>query len=414
MELQPILSAMRRNKVGALLIGVQMAITLAILCNALFIIEQRVALSRRPTGLDEANVFTVSNQWISKSDDLDAKLATDLAAIRAVPGVIDVTATNSIPLSGGGSTDGLLLKAEQKEDTDRTAVYMVDEHGIQAMGLKLVAGRNFLPEEVLKKNGFDDRVAPAAVIITKKLADKLFPNGDAVGQVVYPHFLQRAGRREPVPVVGVVDRLQVPWTTAGGWGSTFNDNSSLVPFHYASRFSFYLVHTRPGQVHETMKAVEKALFAVSRLRVVDQIQTQAEARLDAYRDDRGLAIILGIVCAALLAITAFGIVGLTSYWVAQRRRQIGIRRALGATRNAIVRYFQTENFLIAAGGAAAGVALALVLNVWMMSFFATERLNGLYAVVGAVVVLLLGQLAVLYPALRAASIPPALATRGSM
>jgi putative ABC transport system permease protein len=162
-----------------------------------------------------------------------------------------------------------------------------------------------------------------------------------------------------------------------------------------------------------MKAVEKKLIETDRLRVLEQIQPQTEARREAYRDDRGLAVILAIVCTALLAVTAFGIVGLTSYWVAQRRRQIGIRRALGATRNAIVRYFQTENFLIAAAGAAAGVGLSVALNLWMMSFLAMERLDSLYAVVGAVVVLLLGQAAVLWPALKAASVPPALATRGS-
>jgi putative ABC transport system permease protein len=114
----------------------------------------------------------------------------------------------------------------------------------------------------------------------------------------------------------------------------------------------------------------------------------------------------------LLAVTAFGIVGLTSYWVTQRRRQIGIRRALGATRNAVIRYFQTENFLIAAGGAALGVAMAVSLNLWMVSSFEMERLHTSYAFVGAIIVLLLGQGAVLWPALRAASIPPALATRG--
>jgi putative ABC transport system permease protein len=105
-------------------------------------------------------------------------------------------------------------------------------------------------------------------------------------------------------------------------------------------------------------------------------------------------------------------VGLTSYWVAQRRRQIGIRRALGASRQAIVRYFQTENLLIAASGTALGIALAIAANLWMVSSFEMQRLNPVYAFVGALAVLGLGQLAVLWPALRAASIPPALATRG--
>ena len=70
MQIRPIISAMRRNKVGAVLISVQMAITLAILCNALFIIQQRIAWSKRPTGVDEANVVMLRNQWVGNPPDL--------------------------------------------------------------------------------------------------------------------------------------------------------------------------------------------------------------------------------------------------------------------------------------------------------------------------------------------------------
>ena len=115
MELRPILSAMRRNKVGAILIAVQMAITLAILCNALFIIEQRIASSHRPTGADEANVFVLDNLWVGNPTDLAARLQADLAGIRSVPGVVDAYATNSYPLSDGGSTDGLSLNPDNKD-----------------------------------------------------------------------------------------------------------------------------------------------------------------------------------------------------------------------------------------------------------------------------------------------------------
>jgi putative ABC transport system permease protein len=173
-----------------------------------------------------------------------------------------------------------------------------------------------------------------------------------------------------------------------------------------------VVRAKLGQLPAVMQAAQKKLIEINRARVIEKAQSLTEARQEAYRDDRGLAVILGVVCAALLLVTAFGIVGLTSYWVAQRRRQIGIRRALGATRNAIIRYFQTENFLIAAAGAALGVAMAIALNLWMVSSFEMERLHSIYAFAGAAVVLLLGQGAVLWPALRAASIPPALATRG--
>jgi putative ABC transport system permease protein len=408
MELRPILSAMRRNKVGAILIGVQMAITLAILCNALFIIQQRVALSKRPTGTDERNIFVIANQWVGNPPDLAAKLRGDLAALRGLPGVVDAVESISYPLHNGGSSEGLKLNPDQKDLSALTAIYTSDEHGLQAFGLKLVAGRNFNPEEVIDHMGYTDLTPPSALIITQALADKLFPGKSALGQSVYFE-----GPPKSVPIVGIVDRMQVPWTQAGGWGSKFNDNSAILPFHFVFSNVYYIVRARPGQLMAAMKAAEKALFDLDRARVLGKTATLTEARADAYQDDRGLVVILSVVCAALVAVTAFGIVGLTSYWVSQRRRQIGIRRALGATRNAIIHYFQTENFLIAAAGSLAGVGMAVGLNLWMVSTFEMERLNAGYAFVGAILVLLLGQLAVLWPALKAASIPPALATRAA-
>jgi putative ABC transport system permease protein len=187
----------------------------------------------------------------------------------------------------------------------------------------------------------------------------------------------------------------------------------MVPFKLVWHGGHYVVRARPGQLASMMRAGEDKLFAVNRARVIDQVRSLPQARAEIYRDDRGLAVILGVVCAALLTVTSFGIVGLTSYWVAQRRKQIGIRRALGATRQGIVRYFQTENLLIAATGAAVGVALAIALNLWMVTSFELPRLHLGYVVAGALVVLLLGQAAVLWPALRAASVPPALATRAA-
>ena len=121
-------------------------------------------------------------------------------------------------------------------------------------------------------------------------------------------------------------------------------------------------------------------------------------------------LLVGVI-VALLGVTAFGIVGLASFWVAQRRKQIGIRRALGATRADILRYFQTENFLIVTFGIVLGVVLAIGINLLLMKFFEVPRLPLWYLPVGVVVLWLLGQLAVLVPALRAAAVPPVVATR---
>jgi putative ABC transport system permease protein len=397
---------MRRNKVGAILISLQMAITLAILCNGIFIIVQRVALSKRPTGADESNIFVIPNQWVGSPPDLVARLRGDLTALRGLPGVIDAYATNSTLLSNGGSSEGVNLKPDQKEASAQTALYFADEHALNALGLKLVSGRNFNADEVTDKMGYTDHGPAGVVIITRALAEKLFPGKTALGQSIYVQPADHA-----MQVVGVVERMQVPWV--GSWSAKFNDNSILEPFRYADTYAYYVVRSQPNQLAGVLKAAEKKLYEVGHDRVLEKIKSLTEARAEVYQDDRGLAVILGVVCTALVAVMAFGIVGLTSYWVAQRRRQIGIRRALGATRSAILHYFQTENCLIAASGAALGIGLAVCLNLWMVSTFEMERLHLSYPISGAFVMLLLGQASVLWPAMKAASVPPALATRAS-
>ena len=123
--------------------------------------------------------------------------------------------------------------------------------------------------------------------------------------------------------------------------------------------------------------------------------------------------LLLIVSGLLLLVTALGIIGLASFWVQQRTKQIGIRRALGATRAQILRYFQTENFLLAGIGIVVGMLLAYLLNQWLMGRYELPRLPLLYLPVGAVLLWLLGQIAVFGPARKAASIPPAVATRST-
>ena len=402
MELRPILSAMRRNKVGAMVIVAQIAITLAILCNSLFLVQQRLSLSDRPSGLQEDAIFTIANQWVGNPKDLAARLRTDLAALRALPGVVDAFASNSYPLSNGGWDDGISLEPGDLHWVTTGALYFSDEHGLATLGLKLVAGRNFTAAEIAERNDLEAR-PPAALIVSRALASKLFPHGDALGKSIY-----LSSQKRKAPIVGIVDRLQQPWVS----GRNLNvENAMLQPYRYVEQYAHYIVRVRPGQLDSVMKEAQRQLLTLSRARVLDKIRTMTESRRLVYRDDRGLAVILGVVSATLLVVTAFGIIGITSFWVAQRRRQIGIRRAMGATRTAILRYFQTENLMIASAGAVLGIALAMTLNFWMAGKFEMARLEVGYTVFAAFIVLVLGQIAVLWPALRAASISPLVAIR---
>jgi putative ABC transport system permease protein len=395
---------MRRNKFGALLIATQMAVTLAFLANALTLVEQRVAWSGRPSGIEESDIFVMHSETLDHPSDLAARQTRDVDALRALPSVVDAYATNMYPLEGGGWIETVNLTADQKTPTAFGAHYMGDEHALHTMGLRLIAGRNFTAEEIANRTE-NDIPLPSGYIVTKTLAAKLFPNGSALGRPIFVEI------DKPVPIIGIVERLQAPFTIATGLYSTFAENSVLSPYRLIRESGVYMVRVQPGRLDVVMKAAEAKLFALDENRIL-KTRSMLEVRTDAYRGAHGLIVLLSAICVALLIVTAFGIVGLTSYWVAQRRQQIGIRRALGATRRAIVRYFQTENFMIAAAGAAVGIAFAIALNLWMVRSFEMVRMDNSRAIVGAIVILLLGQFAVLWPALRAASIPPALATRG--
>ena len=137
----------------------------------------------------------------------------------------------------------------------------------------------------------------------------------------------------------------------------------------------------------------------------------ASLRDRALAKSRAAVWLLAGVTLVVLIVTVAGILGMTAYWVEQRTRQIGIRRALGARRRDIMRDLQWENLLVVGMGSMLGLLVACVINLWLMHHYELPRLPWIYLPVGAGLLLVLGQLAVLGPALRAARVPPVVATR---
>ncbi|MGC1548149.1 MAG: FtsX-like permease family protein [Rhodanobacter sp.] len=409
MQIKPILSALRRHKAGTILIAMQIALTLAIVCNALFIIHQRITHLSRPSGVTESNLLTVQNLWVGVDDDATTPLTrSDLLALRQLPGVVDATKSNSYPLRGGGWSEGIRLDPTMKKSLAQTAMYAMDDHALATLGAKLIAGRNFNADEVSAANE-KSYTAPPVIIITKALADKVYPDGSALGKPMYVGSFTK-----PSTVIGIVERLEVPWP--GTWTDDWAYNVVMIPVQLTSKYSNYLVRTQPGQLEDVAKALPGALIKVNRMRVIPAergIRTFAEVRANAYQTDRGMAVVMGVICIVLLAITAAGILGLTSFWVGQRRKQIGVRRALGATRRDILHYFLTENLLISTAGVLLGACLAIGLNLWLVSHFEMQRISLLYVLAGLVLLPLLGQAATLAPALRASRVSPVEATRSA-
>jgi putative ABC transport system permease protein len=402
MEIRPILSTLRRHKITALLIALEIALTCAIVCNAVFLISQRLQRISLPSGVAEHELVQVQLATIGERSDAKARGEEDLAALRAIPGVKSVARINQVPFTNSSWNNSVFLSETQTQPTLDATMYF-GEGALQTLGTRLVAGRYFDAGEYADYRDVqrNPKLAPRVVIVTQALAQKLWPDQNALGKVIY------FDPQTPLRVVGVVASLIRPSLSNGDAAAQW---SLVVPLRFSQGGS-YVLRTDPGRRQQVIKAAVTALKTLDPKRIVRKQRTLDDARAEFFQGDRAMAGLMVGVIIALLLVTALGIVGLASFWVAQRRKQIGVRRALGATRGDILRYFQTENFLIVTFGIVLGMVLAFAINLTLMKFYELPRLPFFYLPIGAVALWVLGQLAVLAPALRAAAVPPVVATR---
>jgi len=406
MDILPILATLRRHKTASGLIVLQVALTCAIVCNALFLISQRLERIAEPSGMADEELVLFNVSGLSKSQDPVAATRADLVTLRGLPGVKSVAIINQLPYGDNFWASGMRLLPDQNAEGVGVANYFAGEGWLQTTGLRLLAGRDFTNDEYQEQSTLDEsavRKIPA-VIINQALAKRLFPKGDAVGQTVY------VDGPEPLRVVGVLDTLLSPNPGGEGEHERF---TMMLPVRPSYSSGVYMVRVDPAQREAVLSAGAAALEKLDARRIVREKRHFIDTRDNYYRQDRNMAWLMGAVCLALLLVTSFGIVGLASFWVQQRTRMIGTRRALGATRGQILRYFQTENFLLTSLGIVLGMSAAYGISLLLMKSYELPRLPWAYLPVGAVLLWALGQIAVLAPARRAAALPPVAALRGN-
>ncbi len=410
MEFRPIFSTLLRNKTGALLIALQVAISLAILVNALYIVNIRLEVASRPSGAaDESTLFSMIAVPLKKLSHSEQMAQQDLLrnALKGVPGVQSVAFTSQMPMSRSGSTSGVATDRKQERSTAPAANYFTPDSIVTTMGLKLVDGRDFLPSDIDEIDPLTSEASGHAVIISRALAEALYPGASSVAGKTM--LLGTGDDADEMRIVGVVERLQ----TTGAQSGPKGEYSFVRGARISSGYAQYVVRTAPGERERVMRDAEAALNKATSTPIIVFARSMTQDRDNRYRNDRGLAWMLVAVCVLLLLVTASGIVGMTSLWVAQRRKQIGVRRALGGRRLDIMRYFLTENFVISSAGVTVGLLLALALNQLLVSQLELPRLPVGYMLGGVGVFWVLGLLAVYGPSWRAASISPALATRST-
>lgn len=417
MEFGPILRALKRNKVRAGLIVVEIALTLAIVTNCVAMIVEARGKMTRASGFDDENIVSLRSTPFEpafKEDGyLDNSLRQDLDALRALPGVAAVTNTGFLPWQGGGSSTELKVNGGEGL---RTQIYNADEATFDTLGIAVTEGTGFTREEVeretmrLRELSKQQRARNAdgtavdkfaqEVVISRAFAKLAFGEGSPLGKVL------EDSDGDQYRVKGVVDAFYNPY----GW--PIHEYVVFYPF-YARSFqggAGFLVRAEPGRAVEVAKAAEQRLLAVNGGRNV-RVRTLVEIKGQFFGPQTIVVTLMAAVIVLLVVVTSLGIVGLTSFSVTERTRQIGTRRALGARRADILRHFLLENWMLTTTALLLGCGLAVGVNVAVVSAAGATKLNWLTLVAGVALLWVAGLLATLAPALRASRISPAVATR---
>ena len=410
MEIGPILRAMKPNKIRFGMIILEIAITLAIVTNAVnMIIDERRKMAIASGFDDDHLVWVRARPFLKEFREnryLELSINADLAAMKSIPGVKSAVNTNFLPWQGGGSSGEMRVSGEQNKH--RTQVYYGTPEMFETLDMKVLEGRPFSQSDLppLSPPTAPGVSAPPAlpatsVIITKALADLLFKEGPALGKRI-----EQGDGSEGYTVVGVVDEFYNPY----GW-----------PIHYYAAFfpsqvgsyqrgTRYLLRMEPGSARAVLPALEQRLLQENPGRTIE-VKTVTEVKDQYFSGGRMVVTMMTGLIVLLIAVTAIGILGIASFSVTERTRQIGTRRALGATRVDILRYFLLENWLITTAGLMIGTAAAYGLNVLLVMQVSGVKLGWPLVIGGVLLLWLIGLAATLAPALRGSSLSPAVATR---
>jgi putative ABC transport system permease protein len=404
LNIAPIGSSLMRNRAGSLLVVLQVAIALAVLSNAAWIVHQRSLLVGKPTGVDDRNTFALSSSAFNDRFNYEATLREDLQYLRGLAGVVAASPSDAVPFSQTGFSTDIWTNPNQNGAPLDLNAFSMDEQGLMALGGHLLAGRGFRADEIeppLTPSNITDFVP--VIIITKAAAQTLFPGGNPLGATLY----DSAGK--PATVIGIMDNLV--GSALHGLGDA--DRVALIPRLPPADEVVYVVRTEPGQRDRLMAAAQIHLAGSNPNRVINYARPLDLFKRRLYLADSNMRIFLTAASALVLVATCLGIYGLCMFNVSTRTRQIGTRRALGARKRDILMYFMVENGLLTAAGIVLGCALAVFASYWLTSRYALPPLNLDYLLSSIPILWIISELAVWYPARRAASLQPSVATRAA-
>jgi putative ABC transport system permease protein len=407
MNIGPILRAMKHNRTRVVLIVLEIAITFAIVTNCVNVILAERKKMTRPSGFDDDNIIRIHTRpFAPEYADmafLDTAIDADLRVLSSIPGVRAAANTNFQMWEGGGSSSSYVPAGSAQTDGPQLQNYFATHAIADVLGLKIVAGRAFRQSD----HGIGTQPDPAnVVLITRDAARAVFGDQNPVGKA-----LQRTDRSlPPFTIVGVIDEFYNPYGINDEGG--MSTRAIIRPARVGSSGNgvSYMIRAEPGAVNAVVTEAERRLAQANPGRVIES-ETMLGKRNRWFSGSQVVVTTMTCIVIALIVVTALGLLGLTSLSVAERTKQIGTRRALGATRADILRYFLVENWLVTTAGLVLGVVGAFGLNVLLVSQISDVKMQWQLVVAGMVLLWLNGLASTIPPALRAMYIPPSIATR---
>jgi putative ABC transport system permease protein len=396
MPIGPIIRSMNHNRTRITLIVLEIAITLAIVTNCVNMILSERQKMQQKSGVDDDNIVWIyGTPFAAEFKDqsyVENVVNADLRAMQAIPGVRAAAATSYLPWAGGGSSAP--FQAEGRGDKVQAQLYPARGQLIETMGSRIAEGREFRPNDTPAKFNESTKVA----IISRGLAKKMWGDQKPLGHVLTVGPSSRT-------VIGVIDDFYNPYSWNIGNYVVFTPGRA-----YDQSGSAYLVRVQPGAMKSVAAQLEPRLLAVNSGRIF-KVQTIAEFKRQFFAANMLVVKAMTAVIAVLVFITALGIVGITSLSVAERTKQIGTRRALGATKLDILRHFLLENWLLTTAGLLLGIIAAYGLNLFLVTHVSGVKMDWSLIAIGMVALWINGLAATMLPALRGASVSPAIATR---
>jgi putative ABC transport system permease protein len=392
-------SASRRQRV---FVVTQIAASFVLLAGASMLLKTLLALQQQQTGFDTRHVLAINVPEMpfgKTPEQITSFYQETVRRIAALPGVDGVAVGSSVPWRDAGnfgpgfefSADGH-VRAPGEEDP-RGRFRTVSPGFFAALGVPLIAGRDF--------NAADRKGSEPVVIVSQSVAQRMFPNQDAVNRhVMWTDPVMKFIDVSPAPrrIVGVVGDIDDENVVPGPALSVYH------PFGQEIGGERLFVHTR-ADPYSLVTPITHVIRELSADQPVERAATLEDVRAEVLTPDRLNTLVFGVFAAVALAIAVVGVAGVLAFSVSGRTREFGIRLAIGSQPRHVLTGVIAEGAVMAGAGILAGAAFGFALARLAGGYFQDVRMPGVLPVIGSALLLLTAAVvASVWPAARAARV----------